>query len=606
MQLFSVFSFRSPLVVVALFVFTLTLTIQAQIKPLTLESFSKPLILKTSSENQTVEKKKDNRPTIVAVVVTGNHAILEKKIRTIITLKKGDKLNPYKINRNVKNIKSIGSFKSVSSDVEKKNGKATVTFIVEEFPIVSKIKFSGTSIVSQNSLLSTISSKSNKPYNLAQTRKDIKSIENYYHNRGYFQAKVYKVTNPNKKSKNLTFHVAEGIVDEIFITGNIKTQDYIIIREIDIKPGDVINEQQLKQNIRRIFNLNYFNQINPKFVPGSKPHTYRLEIEIVEKETNGSFTVGGGYSPNSGFSLFSDLYWDNIFGSGQLIMLKGNFAFGNSKLSNRNSTYQFKYHNPWMWDERKSFTFRTWLTDGNISSINPLGGNLTIQDETRRGFDVAIGIPHTYDFRTSHAAKYESVSLNDLGRFHSIYSYKFGTSYDTRDFRMNPREGMFHTASVEQTLKFRHNSLIFTQFELGLKRFIPTFKKQTIALRTDLGYLTSPQINDTELFNSEWYYIGGGSTVRGYDDLFPFAYGNKRIISSIEYRFLFTPTFQLVLFTDAGSSSLNTDVFHPSTWKIGKGVGIRLNVPPVGPIRLDLGIDEEGVSRVHFSMGHTF
>ena len=100
--------------------------------------------------------------------------------------------------------------------------------------------------------------------------------------------------------------------------------------------------------------------------------------------------------------------------------------------------------------------------------------------------------------------------------------------------------------------------------------------------------------------------MGGGSTVRGYDDLFPFSYGNKRVLSSIEYRFLFTPIFQLVLFTDAGSASLNADVFHLSTWKVGKGVGIRLNVPPVGPIRLDLGIDEEGVSRIHFSMGHSF
>ena len=154
------------------------------------------------------------------------------------------------------------------------------------------------------------------------------------------------------------------------------------------------------------------------------------------------------------------------------------------------------------------------MTDGNMSSINPLGGNLTIQDETRRGFDVAIGIPHTYDFRTSHAVKYESVSLNDLYREFSIYSYKFGVSYDTRDLRMNPREGMFHTATVEQALKFRHSALMFTEFELGLKRFIPTFKKQTIALRSDFGYLTSPQISDTDIFNSEWYYVGGGSTVR--------------------------------------------------------------------------------------------
>jgi outer membrane protein insertion porin family len=597
------FTRQKKVVVLLATLIALTTFSHAEVKPLTLKGLVKPF---TTSSNTHTVKRKDTRPVISSVTITGNRSVSKNEIKLLITTKVGDRLNPYKLNRNVKNIKSLGAFKSVHSDVEKKDNQAAITFIVEEFPIVHNINLDGASIVSKNILLEKMLSKKEKAYNLTHTRKDIQAIEDYYHDNGYFKAKVYKVTNPEKSSDNLTFYIAEGEIDEILITGNLKTQDYVIIRELDIKPGDIISEKQLKQNIRRIYNLNYFTQINPKFSPGTNPHTYKLEIEIVEKETNGSFTLGGGYSPNSGFSLFSDLYWDNIFGSGQLIMLKGNFAFGNSSLSNRNSTYQFKYHNPWMWDERRSFTFRTWLTDGNISTINPLGGNLTSQDETRRGFDVAVGIPHTYDFRTSHALKYESVVLNDLLRDFSIYSYKFGVSYDTRDFRANPREGLFHSLTVEQGLKFRHNALSFTQFELALKRFIPTFKKQTIALRTDLGYLMSPQISDTDLFNSEWYYIGGGSTVRGYDDLFPFAFGNKRMITSVEYRFLFTQVFQTVLFVDAGSASLNSDVFHPGGWKMGKGIGIRFNVAPVGPIRLDWGFDEEGVGRVHFSMGHSF
>lgn len=603
------FSIKSFFCVVACFLLLFSQTHFGQIKSLSLQDFARPLTLQSVSENQTLAKKpqkKEKELRINTIEVQGNKQIETEEILKKLTLRKGQPFNPYILSRNVKNIQSMGAFKEVRSEIKKQNQQVNIIFHVKEYPLLKSIQFEGTAIVSENTLLEAIESKPNTPFNLTLTRKDIQNIENYYNENGYFQAKVYRVKHPTAEENELTFFIAEGVIDSISITGNVKTKDYVIIREIDIEPGDVINAEQLKQNLRRIFNLNYFTNVAPNFTPGSKPHTYHLEIIIEEKETNGSFTVGGGYSPNSGFSLFSDLYWDNIFGSGQLIMLKGNFAFGNSSLSNRNSTYQFKYHNPWMWDERRSFTFRTWMTDGNISSINPIGGGLDIQDQTRRGFDMSFGIPHTYDFRTFHTVKYESVSLNDIFRRFSIYSYKFGVSYDTRDFRMNPREGMYHTASVEQSFKFRHSALEYTEFELNLKRFVPTFKKQTIALRTDFGYLTSPVIHDIDLFNSEWYYVGGSSTVRGYDDLYPFAFGNKRILSSVEYRFLFTQVFQLVLFTDAGSASLNGDVFHLSTWKVGKGVGIRLNVPPVGPIRLDFGFDEEGVSRLHFNMGHSF
>ena len=230
---------------VVLFTFLITITTQAQVKPLTLETFTTPLVLNPSTKNRTIEKKEDKRVLITAIEIIGNKTVSKNSIQKLITIKKGDRLNPYKLNRNIKNIKSLGSFKSVKSDVEKKEKSATITFIVEEFPMIDEINFQGLSIVSKNVLLEKLNSKKETPYNLSFTRKDIQLIEDYYHNEGYFQAKVYKVKNPNIESKKLTFYIAEGIIDEIFITGNIKTQDYVIIRELDIKPGDIINEKKL-------------------------------------------------------------------------------------------------------------------------------------------------------------------------------------------------------------------------------------------------------------------------------------------------------------------------------------------------------------------------
>ncbi|MCP4050321.1 MAG: BamA/TamA family outer membrane protein [bacterium] len=101
------------------------------------------------------------------------------------------------------------------------------------------------------------------------------------------------------------------------------------------------------------------------------------------------------------------------------------------------------------------------------------------------------------------------------------------------------------------------------------------------------------------------FIIGGSSTVRGYDDMTPFAYGTKRVIASIEYRFLFNDMFQGIIFIDAGNAT-SGKIQDLSKFRIGKGIGTRLIIPGIGPLRLDFGVDDSGVSRIHFNIGQTF
>ena len=132
-----------------------------------------------------------------------------------------------------------------------------------------------------------------------------------------------------------------------------------------------------------------------------------------------------------------------------------------------------------------------------------------------------------------------------------------------------------------------------------------------------MGYLKSIDFKNLDIFSTEWYQVGGANTVRGYEDRDPFAYGNKQILLNLEYRFLFTDMFQIVLFVDAGYAPnikddngdiviYGADPTRLINYKIGKGVGLRYNIPALGPLRLDAGIDERGTIRIHFSVGHTF
>ncbi len=555
----------------------------------------------TSSGSEKINKTN----LIKQIKLIGNTHTDSNTILQQLTLKVGDPINPYKLRQNVKSIQSLGIFKEVKSNVEKSTNGSILTFKVSENPIVSKIEFLGNSIFDKDTLHALLNSKINEPLNLNDIRIDIQRIQNLYLDAGYIQSKVLKVDTPNSDQSPIKFHIAEGYIEDIQITGNIKTKNYVILREIDIEPGMAIQKSSLQETIAKISNLGYFSQVYPEFLPGKTPNTYILKFQLEEKENQGSLSFGGGFSPKSGVSIFSDLMWENLAGTGRSIMLKGNFGISTDSSTNRRSTYIFKYNDPWALGKRRSFMLNTWLTDGKMGAFNPYMGNLSSQNERRFGIESGIGWPLSYEFYTKHNLKYESVTLPDKEIYYNIYSYTLGLNHDTRDIRYNPLSGHFHTINLEQSLPFSHNALKYSKLNLTLRQFIPTFKKQTIGIKTQLGLLFSPDINDDEKFISEWYLMGGNSTIRGYDDYNPISSGPRMLLGNIEYRVHFNPQIQGVLFVDAGYATKG-NVFKLDQFKVGKGIGIRMTIPPLGQIRLDLGVDENGESRIHFNMGHLF
>ncbi|RAP28006.1 hypothetical protein DID78_05540 [Candidatus Marinamargulisbacteria bacterium SCGC AG-343-D04] len=567
----------------------------------------------TSTSTQTAPKK-TSKP-IGTISITGSKTFETNKIIEISKLKKGSTSTKLSLSRAKRNITNLGIFKKVTLNTKEKKDKIDISITLVENPIVSEVIIDGNTTLTQEYLTHHLKSTPNSPYNLSHIRNDIKFLEKAYEELGFLEAKVYNIERPKTSNSPLIFYVGEGVIDDISITGNIKTQDYVILRELDLRPGDKLTRKHLRSNIRKVFNLSYFNDIQPSIIPSETPNKYLLKLNIVEKETSGAFTLGGGYAPNSGFNFFSDLYWDNIMGSGQLIMLKGNFGLGVGGFDNSNSTYQFKYHNPWAFGERRSFTFKTWTTSGSFSAFDFGSQDFSFQSQKRRGVEVGIGIPHTYDIRSHHNIKYESVSLDTTNLSYNIYSYKFNLSIDKRDQNQNPREGYYHNISIEQAFKFRMKAIDFTQADLTLRKFFPIGKKQTLALKSSFGYIRSPEINNEDLFVAQYYYVGGSRTVRGYADNDPFAYGNSQVLSTLEYRYIISPTITVYSFVDIGFANQETlddnsivkhDITDFKEYKISKGVGLKFVVAPLGPIKLDFGITETGIGRLQVNLGYSF
>lgn len=580
----------------------LPLSAQALTPPTTLEGAVDQFksLKETANKRQTSTASAKKMRTVGSIDIDGNKSIPDSLIQQEIFLRVGDSYNQFKLNRAVQQINSLGVFSAVTVDTIQRKQGDRIVFTVTEAPKIGRVDFPGVKAVSENVLSEMVSIKAGDHLNLRALRRDILKLEKYYEEEGYYQVKVRSVETPEADGEPLVFYIREGVINSISVTGNTKTKDYVLTREMTLKPGDVLRTQDLREDLRRIYNLNYFTELNPAIIPSGD--AYNLDLHVVERGSNGQLSFGGGFSPQSGFSLFTDLYWDNLAGTGQLILLKGQFGVGGD--SARNSTFQFKYHNPWMWDNRRSFTFKTWLTDGD-QLLNPLSsGSRTFLDEKRFGLETIFGIPSSYDFRTVHKLKHEEIELTDQNYKYQINSYSFGFIYDTRDVVFNPTSGHYSSIFIEKGLEVNGQSINLTQVDVSLKQFIKTFDRQTLALRADVGYINMDALPIEDQFLYFGYRVGYSDTVRGYDDD-RVIFGSKRIVLGAEYRFLFNDTFTFVVFVDAGVASSNKLSDLPD-FLVGKGVGVRFTVPGLGPLRFDAGLDDAGEMRIQFNMGHSF
>lgn len=545
----------------------------------------------TKKRNQKENRFKFN--VLRQLEIKGLTTISEDLVRNEISVFRGDELDPYTINRNIKRIKGIGVFNDVDSKLIDFEGGKKWVITVKENPKVNDILLTGNTSIPSETLLSQIDTKKGQVFNYSTIRSDVDTIETYYKNKGFLFTKVTKVDLPTYKNNTLVFNVEESQFNEISVSGNTKTKDYVILRELDIETGDKVNEKELKKNLGRVFNLNYFSEVIPDLIPSeSTKNAVDLLINVKEKSTD-SINFGGGWGQRSGGFLYSDLNINNFLGTGQLIALRGQWG-GNLQ------TYQFKYHNPWMFGNRRSLTYRAWNTRGSFGFNNMVTSGY--RPENRYGMDVAVGLPHSYELRSTHKVKIEDVyissSSTSVARDYSIQSYAYSLSYDTRDVKFNPLNGMHYYATVENGFKFKANALQFTKYDVNLANFFQTLENQTIATRLVFGKING-NIEETE-----YYYIGGPNTVRGYVE-YPnsFGFGKTQLLGNIEYRFILSDMFQFLFFVDAGwASSLGSDI---RKGKIGKGAGFRIN-SPLGPIRIDFGIDELGEMRTHFNIGHIF
>ena len=266
-------------------------------------------------------------------------------------------------------------------------------------------------------------------------------------------------------------------VNEINISGNTRTVDKVIRREIGLTEGDAYNKYSINYSKDSIRALNFFSNVDIKEVKTNYPDKINLEINVEEKNT-GEASIGAGYSSATAASLQLGLKENNFLGKGQKVKFQ-------SSLSNTNTTYDISLTEPYFNNRPLSFT-----TNIYSSFTDPSSANYETEDI---GFGIRSSFPLSVDRyleiryslytakikANANATAYE----NALAGTDTVSNLGYSLAFDKRNSRYKPSKGFNlvlnqDLAGLGGNSYYYKNSFEFNSYKRLSDRFIGAFKLQ--------------------------------------------------------------------------------------------------------------------------------
>jgi outer membrane protein insertion porin family len=526
----------------------------------------------------------------------------------------------------------IGSPKVELSDDKK---WFEITFPIEEGAQfrIGQIDYEGNHVFEKERLTTLTKSKEGEIFDRSRIRQDIMNMVDLYGEQGYLFANVVPQLSPNGEAKtvNIKFQVTEEDpfkVREIRITGNDKTRDKVIRREIRVNEQEVVNTKLLRRSFQRLQNLNFFENIEivPKQV---EPGWVDLDVQVKEKPT-GTFSIGGGYSSVDRFIATMEVTQGNLFGKGELLRAK-------IETGKRRNTYSLTFREPYLFDSNISGTADLFNQVRSFDTYKEkrVGGDLVFGRSF--GEYVSASVSYTlerllvYDLRQvadfsdpNLTATIPDPGIPELVRDQALLgktltsALGFSVARDTRDFIFDPKEGSRHSLSLEYAGTFLGGDNDYYKIVADTSKFFPLWREHVFSLHGRLGYANG--IGDKQLPVGERFYVGGINTVRGFkfgkagplNSSGQIVGGNKELFFNAEYLIpLVTEAkIKLVLFYDWGRAFDDSESIRFADLRKSAGFGIRW-ISPIGPLRLEWGRNlkpQEGEAShtIEFSIGTLF
>ena len=477
---------------------------------------------------------------------------------------------------------------------------------------VGTVTVSGDMMYSEEKLRTLVRLQSGDVFGTSALRQSILMLTDVYADHGYAYTNVTPLTSKDQQLQliDLNLEVEQGprvFVERIEITGNTKTRDKVIRREIPLLERDLFSAKKVKEANRRIRNLGYFDEINVTNKPGSDETKTILGVAVTERST-GTFSIGMGYSSSDKLMAQGSISQDNLFGYGMRLSLSGTFG-------SYSSNYSLALSDP-------HFLDTNWTLGGEIYKNDR---EYDDYDEEKIGGSIRTGHPIGRKSKLYVTYRYEQLdvsnidsdltdTIQDEAGNSTLSSLTTQIVRNSTDYYDDPSRGGVSKLSLEYAgLGGTEN---FLKSIAEHRHFFPLPWGTVFSIHGELGYVTSTDSDDVSI--TQKFFLGGIRTIRGfqYREVGPkedgdYVGGSRMGYFNFEYLFPIYKKLGLkgVLFYDTGNAWTNDENYF-SDMRNSVGAGIRWK-SPMGPLRFEWGYnlsprDYEDQSVFEFTIGKAF
>ena len=510
-----------------------------------------------------------------------------------------------------------------------------VDIVVREGPLYTfgEVTWDGNEKVSDGVIVAHVVAREGDVYNSERVEKTLEQMRSFYADIGYIGAIVTRRETPVEGHRvGLHYKIEENKpwkVREITVTGNSKTKDRVIRRELWINPGDTFSRNLVERSVRNLQQLNFFNNVDVPMKPIEKDSEIDLTFKVEEKAT-GTASIGMGYSGRDGIVGTIGLQIPNFLGNGQILDFQ-------AEVGPRRSTLRAGFTEPWFLNTPTSLSgqifqdTQRFFTDYDLRRLGGIvrvGRRLAWPDYSRVGIGYRIERTDYINIREDLDATFRSRLIDNVT---SLVNLNY--TRDSRNFPVFSTSGATFSYTPSVAGGVLGGNTNFHKHDFATSFYVPLFWKFALGLKTQLGLvagfgkLTAP-------FN-ELYRPGGidlfeRTTLRGYEEqsvgpresvasgssqrLVPVG-GHSQLIFNAEITVpIMENQLYGLVFADAGNAWDTLSEVSVFDLRRSVGFGLRIQAPLLGIMGFDFawGIDRRQVDGLashmvtHFQFGPQF
>jgi len=482
---------------------------------------------------------------------------------------------------------------------DKKNNKIDILLNITEGELftLDSISFKGDTLgLSENYLRSLFKIEAGDPFMRDKVVSGVKVLGELLQDKGYAKVKVFSDASILDGNKiKIDINVIPNFliyINRINISGNTRSQDEVIRRNLTINEGQIYSKKEIDESINKIKRLGFFSKVDYELSPSAIADQMNIDIEVTETKT-GEFSIGLSHSNSTGAALNAGIQQTNIFGTGNTF----NASFSNSEAVDEISFY---FKNPYFNDSGHSLSyglFEKSLDASNLSTSSylidetgvifgygaPLSSTSSIFNELRvSSLDLTCGV---------NLLTYENKTCTDNKDLETKVSTTFKS--DTLNDFYSPSKGQ--ESIVVSTLAFPLGDFEYLKLEASHRNYSKLSDELTLKLSARTKFASS--LGNDDLPFHKRFFEGGTSSVRGFDfnslgTKYPDGQpkggefsliSSAGIISSVKSLGIDNPNFKIIGFIDSGTLTEKFSDFEFNDLRASAGVGFNW-LTPIGPM----------------------